>query len=661
MKKTDRILNILYPILLMAYPLIRVTQGLSIIDTTYSPGNYIFHDSMSGTWIVATYLANSLGHLLTKLPFGSTLLGLNIYTSFLAGIIAVATYLVLSKDLGIHLTFLGEIMALGLCWCPTTILYNYLTYFLMNAGVLLLYAALRGRGRKEAFRLGKISIYRSELLCLLAGAALGSNVITRFPNVAEAAFILVVWYVSFIDREPVSEAVRKTVFCMLGYLAGFGVCFGALCRRFGAEAYTDMIKALFAMTDKAADYKPASMILAMLEDYLYAKWWILAWMAAAASGIVIWCVLSFAGKLFNLQKREKSAGVSIPDIITLAGMILSFALCIRLCYGRGMFSFRYYEYGSVYFWVVILLFASTFCCIGMLFFKKLIGKQPGKQKSETDRAQMLTERRGKILALSVLLIIYITCIGSNNGLYPIMNNMFIVAPFMIRISVDMICGFARKIKNGADVSGGRFGNGAGIFLSGGFTVLLFALCAGTFIQSIGFHSKFAFGDGVDGEPREAMISGYERADHIHTGSFNAATLQGLMDFISSDRKGNDALITYGDIPGMGYMLDMPSAVSTFWPDLDSYNYYEWERDMDVLENGSGDIPAWKDREAKPYVIVTLPVAAYIEKDKTAMEYFGVDAEEFGEDLKLNDLAAFVGTHGYTQVYSNDAYVVYKSL
>lgn len=77
------------------------------------------------------------------------------------------------------LLFSGEIIALGLCWCPSTILYNYLTYFLMTAGILLLY---RGICRKQA-------------ACFVAaGICLGANVAVRMPNVVQAAFILAVWY-----------------------------------------------------------------------------------------------------------------------------------------------------------------------------------------------------------------------------------------------------------------------------------------------------------------------------------------------------------------------------------------------------------------------------------------------------------------------------------
>lgn len=36
------------------------------------------------------------------------------------------------------MAFAGEIIAISFCWCPSTILYNYLTYFLFLAGCVTL-------------------------------------------------------------------------------------------------------------------------------------------------------------------------------------------------------------------------------------------------------------------------------------------------------------------------------------------------------------------------------------------------------------------------------------------------------------------------------------------------------------------------------------------
>lgn len=619
MRKKNTILNVLLISILILYPLIGVRQGLSVIDTTYSPANFTFFEEMSGTWIVATYLANVLGHLFTVLPGGDTLPGLNIYSSLLTGVISAISYKALSERMGAAPAFLGEILAIGLCWCPSTILYNYLTYFLFNAGVLLMLDALDPEMKAGT------SVWR----LWVAGLVLGLNVTVRLPNLAECALIIVVWYSGLIRKTPLSKVLRQTGICVLGYLTGFLAGFIPLCIRFGAGAYMDMIRSLFMMTDKATDYKPLAMIGAMFSDYIYAFRWICMWIAAA-----VIC----ASVILIIDRRTADAGDGGQNRIRIFSYIctaLVFCLVIRICYGQGMFSFRYYEYGSMFFWAVIALFfisAACICnCLGLY------------DREDADLRE---------LSASVLLIIYITCIGSNNGLYPAVNNMFIVAPFGVYLVVRTL----KRVVGGKDAQAHDTGTiGRYVSVSLGLALAVLMVC--TLIQSVGFHFTFAFGDGIYGEQRSAVITGFPRVAGIHTTEKNAADLTGLMEYmrdltesvgdeqVGATLSDSPELITYGDIPGLGYILDMPPALSTFWPDLDSYNYIEWERDLDMLEQS-------------PVIVVTLPVAAWIDGNSEAVEYFGADSGEYTEDRKLADLIEYIHKNGYTQTYSNDGYAVY---
>ena len=49
--------KIIFPAILLIYPLLLVRQGIDISDTTYSLGYYRFMDGMDITWVLATYLA----------------------------------------------------------------------------------------------------------------------------------------------------------------------------------------------------------------------------------------------------------------------------------------------------------------------------------------------------------------------------------------------------------------------------------------------------------------------------------------------------------------------------------------------------------------------------------------------------------------------------
>ena len=146
MDKRKRLTKILekfiFPCLLLIYPLLWVNQGIDVSDPMYSLTNFRFFPELKGSWAIATYLANVAGWLLMKLPFGGTLLGISFYTRLVISAMALLSYYFLKGKMPAWVVFAGEIIAISFCWCPTTILYNYLTYFLFLAVCILLYRGL---------------------------------------------------------------------------------------------------------------------------------------------------------------------------------------------------------------------------------------------------------------------------------------------------------------------------------------------------------------------------------------------------------------------------------------------------------------------------------------------------------------------------------------
>ena len=168
-------------------PLVNFNQGVDYIDSMYSPGNFVFFKQMKGTWVVATFLANAIGHLFTLLPGGGTYIGIRIYTSLVISAIALIAYFTLRKRMPWYIVAVGETIAICLCWCPSTILYNYLTYLFMTVGLVFLYKGLTEE---------------KPLFLVLAGLSLGINLFVRFPNIVETGFILAVWVYGFKNLYP---------------------------------------------------------------------------------------------------------------------------------------------------------------------------------------------------------------------------------------------------------------------------------------------------------------------------------------------------------------------------------------------------------------------------------------------------------------------------
>ncbi len=149
--------KIIFPIILFIYPLYGFNLGADLSDTTYSLGNYMYFDSMTGSWKYATFLSNLLGAGLLKLA-GNKMILMTFFCGMVISATALAAYLVLSKIYNPALVFIGEIIAICMTWCPNVILYNYLTYLLLTLAALVLYKAILADSKK---------------LYILAGAILG--------------------------------------------------------------------------------------------------------------------------------------------------------------------------------------------------------------------------------------------------------------------------------------------------------------------------------------------------------------------------------------------------------------------------------------------------------------------------------------------------------
>lgn len=576
--------RIVFPIILLLYPLLGIRQGIDVADTTYSLANFQYFGSMDGTWMVATFLANVLGSLLMHLPYGDTMLGMYCYTALLQSLTVLMVYEAFRRGdrsagrMPAPLVFAGEFLALGLCWCPSTILYNYLTYLLMAAGILLLYRGIL----KEDWR-----------CYIAAGVCLGANVAVRMPNVVQAACIVALWYGTAVCGRTCRQAVRDTLWCMAGYAVGFGIPLAAICVKYGIGVYPAMVQTMFAMTEKATDYKPTAMLSGMLGDYATGLYWMIFAVICMAGGLVLFTLLR---KLFPGKKGAAVLGGAVYTAVLL--------VLLRFYWGRGVFHFLYYDFGSIYYPAVLFLLVAIYMAVYCLCRK---GVRPEQ----------------KILAVLVLVQILVTPLGGNNQLYPIINNLFIAAPFVLWVAYDRLAGDWK--------------------LTAGLPFCL--LVVFLLVQSVGFHLHFSFQDGRNGEARDTVLTEPVKAAGIYTNQDNAAWLAELAEYVRQAQLTGREVILYGEVPGLGYLLDMPPALSTFWPDLDSYRMVEYERDMALLEE-------------PPVVIVSSAVAAYLNEDADGMNWFGVDREKLDQDEKLQLLEAYMQAHSYQEGFGNARYAVY---
>lgn len=569
MTKSERLKRIveswIYPVALFILPLLTVNQGVDVSDSTYSLGNYLFADSLEGMWVISTYLSNLIGSVIVRLPGGGRLLWANVYTGIILSAIGLIVYFSLKNEYDSAHIFIGESVALCLCWIPTGILYNYLSYLLMVVGCMLLFWAVKRDSR---------------VLMFLAGVVLGINVFARIPNITQMALILVLWVYALYTGMKFSDVAARTGICVGGYVLGAGSVLAVIVVKYGIHGVGDMISGLAGITATDATYTPLSMITGTLKAYMRSAKWVFVVLAVIAGGIIMYKILP--------QKF-----VALKTIVYIAVLILM----IRFFWGRGMFSFRYYEdYTAMYEWGMLGLYLSIAVDIYALVWR-------GKEKADY-----------VLLAVMSLVIILIAPLGSNNYTYQNLNNMFVVMPITVILGFDAV--YLLLDKAWRCVS-----------LPVAFMFVTLIICL--MVQSFGFNLKFVFRDGMRGENRDCEVTGIKSLSGMYTNREHAESLMGLNESIEAINP--DSLILYGDCPGLTFILGKPSALFTSWADLDSnpVNMVESDLERITLEK-------------------TYPAVIIRNYEGTAVNY----------QKKLDLIKTFIRENEYSLLYENSEFSVF---
>lgn len=562
---------LIYPLALLLLPVMNYNQGFDVSDSTYSLGNYLFADGLEGMWVMSTYLSNLFGELIIHFPGATVLRIANIYTGLFLGCIGLMVYLMLKKEFDARYVFLGEFAAICFCWIPSGILYNYLSYFVMAAGALVLYKGIVKDDKRYMF---------------CAGVLLGLNVFVRIPNITQMALIVALWFACYLKKK---NAIKDTAVCVGGYVTGVAVPGLCLIAKYGIAGIADMISGLSGITTTDETYTPISMITGPIKAYAMSSKWMAIVIVVVVGGMI----------MFKTMPGEMTA---LKTIIYM-GVI---AVMIRFFWGRGMFSFRYYEdYTSMYEWGVMALIFSIVVDIWTIVKAVKV-----KTQNKTVEEKLLKE---SIMATISIIVIAIAPLGSNNNLYQNLNNLFMVMPFTVYMMFKVILA-AWKRRD---------------FVSVPVAVMSYTLLAFILIQSFGFSQNFVFRDGMRGEPRDTEIKGIDSLAGIYTNSDNADTIMGLCEFMQKQQY--DSMILFGDCPGLTYVLNKPSALFSSWIDLDSNSADQIGEELGKLSGSGQNIPV---------------IIRKIEGSAVAFE----------QKKKLLD--EYISDGGYELAYENDQYKVY---
>lgn len=505
-----------FPVLVFLWPLWGTWQGVDVSDAGYSLANYEWLSE--GMWYYATFLANKLGALLMLLPGGSGLFAMNVKCSLLISLAALAAYYNLQRLMPGWMVFLGEILAISVFWCPSVVLYNTLSYVLLTFACLCLFRAESGVPRIRGW-------YTA------AGVFLGLNVFVRFSNLLQAVLILAVWLEELWSRRSGKQAVRDTGRCILGYAAGAGAGFLWTAAEGGFGAWPEAIAELFGI---GGDYTFGEMLRTTLDAYETAIWWMLIMAACVIAGMFF-----YAMPILRHHRCWK-------HLIYLAGV----AALFRLYWGRGAFTTNYQDY-----WC---MFNLVMMCLVLTIFLDVVGLCGGFGATADERF---------LSALSLLLILILP-FGSNNYTFPILLDLFVIAPFSLWMFRRIWQEFRHREVHFP------------------LQCMALVLIAAVLVQGGLFHMNYSFRDGTDGTRKNTVVQAIPAAKGMYTTPQNAKELEGMYSYLESNALTERALLTYGDIPGLSYLFRMEPGLSTAWPDLASYSEDLFRKEITELSGAA---------------------------------------------------------------------------
>lgn len=622
-KRIGNLLENLFLVILVFYPLRHVQWGLDLADTGYNYANYTYMgtEHMDPMWLFSTWLSNGVGHLLTKLPNGGTLVGMNIYTGLFVSLLAAAGYLFCIRKLSIRpwVAFVGEMAAVSLCWCPTALLYNYMNYVMFLGCFILLYYGLT-RDERGYF--------------IGAGVCLGANVLVRFSNLPQAAMIFAVWFYDFVwAREEKKSGgakqegfwkkiLRHTGWCLAGYLAALAVLFGYIHIRYGIGEYAAGISRLFAMTETATDYRAADMVINMLHDYMDHIYWVIRMGAFLAAGTALAMLAGLIGG------KGRGAAVwrrGVQGICIVLGIVMAGWLYYRDDAGRRIpfCTLDFCDYASMYRPAVLFLMLALFAAAVRVI-------HPRSRKED------------RLVGSMLILVILLSAIGSNNRLYSSINNLFIAAPYTLGACYESIA--KCRDKKIAHVTIPLFP--AKCILS----VFLLLCC----FQFGGFGMKFVFAEFTGVRDIGSRVDNNEVLKEVKMSGEKAEWLSSISTYVNENGLRGQEVILYGtplslSIPSLSFYLQMPAAFNP-WITLTSYGYEVLVKDMEELDGKT------------PVIIFENVAALYEEGGEAALVKAGMSDEEMAaaSDQKLQLILKFMEENHYTQTFRNGKFAIYQA-
>jgi hypothetical protein len=485
--------------------------------------------------------------------------------------------------------------------------YNEITAFLLVVVALALYRGL---------------VMKHWAWLAAAGLFGGLSVFVRLPNLAVAGLAVAIFFYRILDvRMPgnslsvvVITALREVTIFVLGYLSGMGLVLALMVASGQFSTYVTMLRQLFMMFGDASQHHGGGRLLrGLIHDYFYSG--VAALIFLLAGSAIAWG----AGQS---QSRVLRVSLGLAASVALTSLLLIF------------------EDAAMYIWPGIIYSILLAGALGLLNLSRDL----------------------RLLCVLAGLVLFVTPLGSNNGIFNAVYAMYLAGPVAVLAllrptsEADSVVAEAEEnTPDGALKSGSADGTNAGRslwlhFLEGRFAssrhfkpaTVGAAMLAAMIVFALVHRWNFTYRDSSDRLAMRAMVH-HEKLRGIFTTSTRAQSLEELLGALQPLVHNGDYLMDHMQLPMIYFLTEARPYLYSTWPNL-----YEPPMFRRAMEQ------AFAER-------VSLPVCVWTKVDTCHPAwpdgtYPPFQTYRFAENRRL--VETFLHQHHYQKQWENSAFEIW---
>lgn len=512
-----------FPILLTIYCFFDFNKGVDLKDTGYNLERFFNFLECDGNSVLSTFWGNYIGYFFSKLPGGDSWVGMLFYCTMVILAIVLVAYYFCIQFLDYRVVFICEVISLSLFWNPAAVLYNSLSFLLLEISVVLIFCAIRRD---------------SNLLFVCAGIVLGINALVRMPNITEVVLIVLVWCYAWKKKKELKRDrglpwwVEKTGQCVIGYLIGVVISVVFSLRFYEIETYIEVFTHLSGNTTLEG-YGLGEMafgtFMYIFEHSKYVAILILMM-------IIFWSFLVFCQRYLKKKNKMVCNGIYVVPMLC---SIMFFYIAYRRF---SLFTMMYNEYSSIKSLMALIYLWGIIVSIINILFKP-----------------MTKEVMASIL---YLILLWVIPLGSNNQIYLDITNSFILLPAICYMTKSFVS-ILDKLKHGMEAKN--------IFWSVSLPFIVLVI-----IQTMQFGATFTFGDNNAEEKFEHNNIMYG----MYSSEKKVKALNELIDTMENIDVEYSGVLQYCYSPGLIYILQEKRGIEHTWPELATYPLQDFREELE---------------------------------------------------------------------------------